>query len=129
MKNQWIKVITLGLCLVITMASSAQVPEKVITSLKTGNATTLSNYFNEKIELVVLDKDNVYSKDQATQILAAFFRSNVPQRFSIIRQGGKENARYAIGNLTTKTGIFRVYFLLNKKDGKAYIHRLKIEKQ
>lgn len=130
MKNQWIKAIIPGILFLFTsIVSFAQVPDEVILSLKTGNATTLSTYFNENIELVVLDKDDVYSKEQAKQIVASFFNSNSAQRFTIIHQGGKEGARYAIGNLTTKTGVFRVYFLLKDKGSQAYIHQLRIEKQ
>ncbi len=130
MKNLWIKtIIPAFIFCLISLVGTAQVPEEVIVSLKTGNASTLSSYFNDNIELVVLDKDDVYSKDQARQIVSSFFSANSPQRFSIIHQGGKEGARYAIGNLSTKTGVFRVYFLLKEKGAKAYIHQLRIEKQ
>lgn len=130
MKNQWIKAIIWGLFFMTTAFTGyAQVPDEVILSLKTGNASTLSSYFNDNIELVVLDKDDVYSKDQAKQIVSSFFSSHSAQRFTIIHQGGKEGARYAIGNLTTKSGVFRVYFLLKDKGQKAYIHQLRIEKQ
>ncbi|WP_159522303.1 DUF4783 domain-containing protein [Sunxiuqinia indica] len=130
MENQSIKTITLGLFFTIaTVVSFAQVPDEVILSLKTGNASTLSNYFNDNIELVVLEKDDVYSKDQAKQIVANFFSSNTAQRFAIIHQGGKEGARYAIGNLTTQSGVYRVYFLLKEKGSQVYIHQLRIEKQ
>lgn len=130
MKNQWIKTLVPAFLMLFTgIMGFAQVPNEVILSLKTGDASTLSNYFNENIELVVLDKDDVYSKEQAKQIVASFFSANSPQRFAIIHQGGKEGARYAIGNLTTTTGVFRVYFLLKEKGQKAYIHQFRIEKQ
>ena len=130
MKKFWIKtIIPVLFFLFVGIMSFAQVPDEVILSLKTGNAATLSNYFNQNIELVVLDKDDVYSKDQAQQIVSSFFSTNKAQRFAIIHQGGKEGARYAIGNLTTDKGVFRVYFLLKEKGKKAYIHQLRIEKQ
>jgi len=81
------------------------------------------------VELVVLTHDDVYSKSQAQQIVAEFFKANKPKQFSIIHQGGKDGARYAIGSLTTNTGTFRVYFLLKNKDSNSYIHQLRIEKQ
>jgi hypothetical protein len=71
----------------------------------------------------------VYSKSQAQQIVAEFFKSNKPKQFSIIHQGGKDGARYAIGSLITNTGTFRVYFLLKNKNNNSYIHQLRIEKQ
>ncbi|KAF0237245.1 MAG: hypothetical protein FD181_2079 [Prolixibacteraceae bacterium] len=107
----------------------AQVPDEIIQSLKTGDSKTLSAYFNQNVELVVLENDNVYSKAQAQQIVNKFFSSNPPESFTIIHQGGKEGAQYVIGNLVTGKGTYRVYFLLKKSGGKDYIHQLRIESQ
>lgn len=107
----------------------AQIPDEIIQSLKTGNARVLSGYFNQNVELSVPGNDNVFSRAQAQIIVNEFFSSHSPQNFSVIHQGGKEGAQYVIGNLGTRKGSFRVYFLLKKNDGKDYIHQLKIEKQ
>ncbi len=107
----------------------AQVPDEIIQSLISGDSKTLSEYFNQNVEMVVLENDNVYSKAQAQQIISKFFGSNPPQSFSVIHQGGKEGAQYVIGNLVTSKGSFRVYFLLKKNAGKDYIHQLRIEVQ
>jgi hypothetical protein len=107
----------------------AQVPDEILQSLKTGNSKTLSEYFNQNVEMVVLENDNVYSKAQAQQIVNKFFSNNPPESFIIIHQGGKEGAQYVIGNLVTSKGTFRVYFLLKKSSGKDYIHQLRIEEQ
>jgi hypothetical protein len=107
----------------------AQIPDEIVTSIQSGNDATLANFFNENVELVVQTHDDVYSKSQAQQIVAEFFKSNKPKQFSIVHQGGKEGARYAIGSLTTSTGTFRVYFLLKNKNNNSYIHQLRIEKQ
>lgn len=108
---------------------AAQVPDEVVAGFKTGNAATLSAYFNQSIEMVVLEHDDVFSKAQAQQIVSDFFSRNKAQEFSIIHQGGKEGARYAIGNLVTNNGTFRVYFLLKDAGDKSFIHQLRIEKQ
>ncbi len=108
---------------------NAQIPDDIILSLKSGNAKVLAGYFNQNVELVILENDNVYSKAQAEQIVTSFFVRYQPERFQVIHQGGKEGAQYVIGNLTTKQGVFRVYFLLKKSTGKDIIHQLRIEKQ
>jgi hypothetical protein len=115
--------------IIFSNQAKAQIPDEIIQSLKTGNSKTLSAYFNQNVELVVLENDNVYSKAQAQQIVNKFFSSNPPESFSIIHQGGKEGAQYVIGNLVTGKGTYRVYFLLKKSDGKDYIHQLRIEAQ
>jgi hypothetical protein len=126
-----IKKITFAIFLIssIVLSSNAQIPDEIILSLETGNSKTLSNYFNQNVELVVIDNDNVYSKAQAKQIVSNFFSNFTPESFSIIHQGGKEGAKYVIGNLITNNGNFRVYFLLKKNEGKEYIHQLRIEKK
>ena len=114
---------------VLTTVSFAQIPDEIVLSIQNGNDATLAGFFNENVELVVQTHDDVYSKAQAQQIVAEFFKTNKPKQFSIIHQGGKEGARYAIGSLITNTGTFRVYFLLKNKNNNSYIHQLRIEKQ
>ncbi len=109
--------------------SNAQIPDEIVLSLQTGNAKVLSDYFNDNVELVVLDNDNVYSKAQAKQIVNNFFNSFTPESFNVIHQGGKEGSKYVIGNLKTNNGNFRIYFLLKNSNGKDYIHQLRIEKK
>lgn len=114
---------------VLASAAQAQIPDEIVISIQNGNDVALASYFNENVELVVQTHDDVYSKAQAQQIVAEFFKANKPRQFSIIHQGGKEGARYAIGSLTTTTGVFRVYFLLKTRNNNSYIHQLRIEKQ
>lgn len=130
MKNFKLKLMALlfGFSVLATV-SFAQIPDEIVISIQNGNDASLAAFFNENVELVVDTHDDVYSKSQAQQIVAEFFKSNKPKQFSIIHQGGKEGARYAIGNLTTNTGTFRVYFLLKNKNSNSYIHQLRIEKQ
>ncbi|HZH71266.1 MAG TPA: DUF4783 domain-containing protein [Mariniphaga sp.] len=128
-KNKLQSFLLLISSVLLIQSVNAQVPDEIITCLKSGNAKSLSGYFNQNIELVVPESDNVYSKAQAQLIVNDFFNAYIPQTFSVIHQGGKEGAQYVIGNLGTKKGTFRVYFLLKKNDEKDYIHQLRIEKQ
>jgi hypothetical protein len=128
------KIVLLSLMLLFFTGTNAyqenlQIPNDIIVSLKSGNAKVLASYFNQNIELFILDDENVYSKAQAEQIVTGFFNRCQPEKFSIIHQGGKEEAQYVIGNLITKQGTFRVYFLLKKNAGKDIIHQLRIDKQ
>ncbi|HET6555859.1 MAG TPA: DUF4783 domain-containing protein [Prolixibacteraceae bacterium] len=130
MKNSKFKVILLFLgFLAFVTPSFAQIPGEIVLSIQNGNDEMLAKYFNQNVELVVQTHDDVFSKSQARQIVAEFFKANKPKQFTIIHQGGKEGARYAIGSLVTGTGNFRVYFLLKNKEDNSYIHQLKIEKQ
>jgi hypothetical protein len=103
------------------------IPQALIDALRTGNTSVLSGYFNTSIELAILDKEDIYSKQQAELIVKDFFAKHVPSSFVILHKGGKEGSQYAIGNLTTSAGNFRVTLLIKQKDTKPYIHQLRFE--
>ncbi len=109
--------------------ASPDIPEAIPISFKAGNAKELSKFFNENIELVILGKEDVYSKSQAEQILKDFFDQHKPTSFTILFEGGKETSKYAIGSLKTSAGNYRVYFLIKKQNGATLIHRLRIEEE
>lgn len=113
----------------VVFAQEDAIPEQIPAALRTGNAAMLAGYFNPHVELVILDKEDVYSKEQAMRIIQDFFASHQPRQFTIKHQGGKSQSRYAIGQLQTKTGNYRVYFLLKWTEGKAFIHQLRIESE
>ena len=115
--------------IISALISSAQISDDIITCFKTGNSAKLSSFFNDNIELVVLENENVLSKSHAQQIVNEFFKKNTPQKFSIIHKGGKGDSNYAIGTLETQNGKFRIYFLLKTVNQVSFIHQLRIEKQ
>ena len=106
---------------------SRDIPAGITDSFKKGDSRSLARHFNDNIELVVLANENVYSKSQAELILRNFFSENKPIGFDLLHAGGKET-RFAIGNLITEKGDFRIYFLLKQKDSVSLIHLLRIEK-
>jgi hypothetical protein len=104
-----------------------QMPVGISLSMKAGNVPELTKYINSTVELFILDKEDFYKKNVAEAILRDFFNEYPARDFVIRHQGAKNDAQYAIGNLKTQKGDFRVYFLLKKVDGKLLIHRIHIE--
>ncbi|MDP4188383.1 MAG: DUF4783 domain-containing protein [Bacteroidota bacterium] len=104
-----------------------EIPAGIISAFKSGNAKELAVYFNSNIEMSVLDDENIYSRAHAEQLIKEFFAKYPPRNFIILHEGGKEGSKYAIGNLITTNGIFRVYFLLKEREGNPLIHQLRIE--
>jgi hypothetical protein len=104
-----------------------EIPRDIAIAFKVGSAEELAKYFNNTIELVILDKEDVYSKIQAQQIIDNFFTDHYPKSFEFIHQGGKGESKFAIGKLITFNGTFRVTFLIKLKDEKTFIHQLRIE--
>jgi hypothetical protein len=122
-------VLLFTLLLIMGFAVNAQIPDEIITSIRSGNSAKLSKYFNQNIELVVLDFECTCSKAQAQQVVTDFFAKYTPTKFTIIHQGGKSDSNYAIGSLETQNGKYRVYFLIKTINQVSFIHQLRIEVQ
>ena len=105
------------------------IPEGIVLSFKAGNAEELSKFFHNNVELIILEKEDVYSRTQAEQILRKFFLDHKPSGFRIIFEGGKENSRYAIGSLATRDTTYRIYILIKNQEGGPLIHQLRIEEE
>jgi hypothetical protein len=104
-----------------------KIPGGISIAFKAGNAAELSKYMNSTVELLLLEKEDFYKKNVAETILRDFFLEYKTKDFSIRHQGAKNDAQYAIGNLRTEKGDFRVYFLLKKIDKDLLIHQIRIE--
>jgi len=115
------------ICLEATAQEQANIPGGISIAIKAGNASELSKYMNSTIELLLLDKEDFYKKNVAESILKDFFSEYQTKDFIIRHQGAKNDAQYAIGNLKTEKGDFRVYFLLKKVDQELLIHQIRIE--
>jgi hypothetical protein len=113
--------------LVSTAQEQANIPGEISIAFKAGNAAELSKYMNSTIELLLLDKEDFYKKNVAESILKDFFTEYKTKDFTIRHQGAKNDAQYAIGNLKTEKGDFRVYFLLKKVGQNLLIHQIRIE--
>ncbi|MDD4992766.1 MAG: DUF4783 domain-containing protein [Paludibacter sp.] len=122
-----IKFLVLSLCLICAVplihAQSAEVSSDIISAIGSGNAGQLSEYLNDNVELVIDNKNDVFSKQQATGIIADFFRKNKVSSFQLLHKGNKDAASFAIGMLKTASGTYRVYVLTRKNE----IQQLRIE--
>jgi len=106
-----------------------KIPSGISIAIKAGNATELSKYMNSTIELILLDKEDFYKKNVAETILKDFFNEYRIKDFTVLHQGqgSKSDAEYAIGNMKTEKGDFRVYFLLKKVNQELLIHQIRID--
>jgi len=104
-----------------------KIPAGISLAFKAGNSSALAEYLNSTVEILLLDKEDFYSKNVAESILGDFFSKYHTREFTIRHQGAKNDAQYAIANLTTDKGNFRVYFLLKKVNSSPLIHQIRIE--
>ena len=108
-------------------AQSSEVSSEIISALDKGDAGKLSAYLNTNVELVVGNKNDVFSKQQASGIITDFFRTNKVSSFQLLHKGNKEATSFAIGEIKTNTGNYRVYVLTRKSGNQTVIQQLRIE--
>jgi hypothetical protein len=114
---------------VVQAGPTPEVPEAIFSALRTGNSKELVKYFNTNVELVIVDKEGIYSKDQAELIVKNFFSNNAPISYSKRHEGSKDSSRFVIGQLNTSKGKFRIYFLMKNINGTFAVHQFRIENE
>jgi hypothetical protein len=100
--------------------------EPVIGALKAGNAGTLATYFEANIELTVGNQEGTYSKAQAEQVVRNFFASHTVSSFVKKHESSSGgNSQFAVGDMVTSNGTYRVDIFYKIISGQLRIQRLK----
>ena len=117
------------LATVIALSSFAQRNniEAVIGALRSGNATELSSYFDENVELTLPDQSDSYSKAQAVLILKDFFSNNGVKSFEVKHKGDNGGGQFCIGTLQTKSGNFRTTVFMKAKNSKDVVKEIRFQ--
>ena len=129
MKKSILLIISLALFFGATQvfAQTKEVPQEIIRALNDGNAPALSAFFNNNVELVIENRNDVFRRQQAGGIVADFFRRNPVNDFTVIHKGVQEASSFVIGTLRTANGSFRVYVLTRQVENNIVIQQLRIE--
>ena len=101
--------------------------EDIGSSIRSGDAQSISKFFGNSVDLTIINKEEMYSKAQAEQMLKDFFSKNTPVSFAIIHKGvSKEGSKYAIGSLVTAQGTtYRTYFYIKQSGNNYFIQELR----
>jgi hypothetical protein len=105
--------------------------EAISTALGAGDVATLSKYFADNVEISIQDKEQVYPKAKAAEVLRGFFDGNKPKAFAQVHKGqSRENSdQYCIGNLTATSGSYRVYLYLKVNGTSISIQEMRFDKE
>ncbi|MFL5751917.1 MAG: DUF4783 domain-containing protein [Bacteroidia bacterium] len=104
------------------------ISDDIINAVKQGNAQTIAKYFNEKIDLKILDQEDVYSKAQAESVLKDFFAKHKIKDFTPSHSSANKTAnQFVVGSLETSNGKYRLSFLIKKFEDKYLISQFRIE--
>lgn len=101
--------------------------DNVISALRSGNATELSKYFDDNVELTLPVKSDSYSKAQAQVIVKDFFATNGVKGFDLKHKGDSPGGHYCIGTLQTKSGSFRAHVFLKTRGSKEVVKEIRFQ--
>jgi Domain of unknown function (DUF4783) len=105
--------------------------EAISSALGAGDVTALSKYFADNVEISIQDKEQVYPKSKAAEVLKGFFDSNKPRAFAQVHKGQSRgnSDQYCIGNLTATAGSYRVYLYLKVTGANISIQEMRFDKE
>jgi Domain of unknown function (DUF4783) len=119
----------LSVVLLVTVSSFISPSfDDVVKAIKAGNASQVSKYFDNTVEITLPEKSNSYSKSQAELVLHGFFVSNIVKDFEILHKSDNEGSQYCIGNLKTVNGTFRTTIFMKQKGATEVLQELRFEK-
>lgn len=127
MKSRFITLLLAVLVLHSSFRDDQSGIDGVIGALRTGNATELSKYFDENVELSLPVKSNSYSKAQAQVIMRDFFANNGVKGFELKHKGDAPGGHYCIGTLNTKAGQFRAHVFMRTKGNKEVVKEIRFQ--
>lgn len=116
-----------SISIAVQAQNALEMPKKLETGIKKGDATIVARFFNQNVELSIEGENNIYSCKQAEFVLQKFFRKHKTKSFYIKHQGGKTNTSYIIGNLATTNGNYKLILLLKETNNSIKIHQLRID--
>lgn len=102
--------------------------DKIAALLQQGQAHELVKISAVSMELSILGDEKVVSKAQAESMLNAFFTANKPVSVKVIhRMDTNPSLLYAVAQLHTSTGNFRVSYSLKNNNNNQELTELRIE--
>ena len=110
------------------VADSYDVFVPIAKYLGNGDAERLSAWFDDNLEITIMSTTNDSSKNQAKQILKAFFDNHTPRSFEIRHTASRSNSKYALGFLNAGGEVFEVTIFVSDCGERYKIQQLKIDR-
>ncbi len=122
--------IVVAICLLFPMAVMADGFDDMIVAMRTGSASAVAKFFNNNVELTLIDNEGIYSKLQAEQMLKNFFVQHPPKNVNIQHRGSSaQGAQYAIATYEATNGKFRTYIFMKDNGNGLQVNEYRIERE
>lgn len=115
--------------LLMQLVATGDIPYGTIeTAFSSGDAAKIVNYGADKLYLKVPDKEGVYAKSQASQVLKDFFTKKPASSFKFTFKGATADGANAIGTYVSKGETYRVTIKWSKSGSDYQIENISIIK-
>ena len=102
--------------------------DDIIASLGKGGASALSRYFDDNIEMGILERSGSYSKSQAQMVLREFFSAHPVLGFELSQKSDSGERQYCYGKLLTTKGQYKTSIVIRVRNQQSVITEIHIDK-
>ena len=101
--------------------------DEVVSAIRTGNASELAKYFDERVDISLPDKSDTYSKTQAAMIIRDFFNTKGVTGFEVKHKGEQGGAQFCVGELRTKQGTYRTNLFMRNRGERQLLQEIRFQ--
>ena len=125
------KILLIALIFAIPMLAFTDYESEITKAIGKGDIETLSKYFDESVEICILDLEDLLDKEEAISEIKSFFGKHNPKSFQVLHDGTSkgQDSKYFIGDLNTSNSIFRVYVYMKSTSDSYLIQEIRFEKK
>lgn len=132
MKNErnikhWVYTFLLIICF-SGLNLNAQVSREILSDIENTDIKSLSENFNEPLELLLPDHEGNFTKQEAVSYLNAFLKQYPKSGMKWLHKGNSESTSFAIALYSSGENQFRIYVLIREQNKVQTIQQLRIEK-
>jgi hypothetical protein len=125
------KIMLTGIYMLLLVISYGQSTKFAIESISNSEVSKISPYLDSQIEICILEEPDFVSKQEAIAQLSKFLKKVKPISFESFHQGSSKSngSKYAVANLITQQGTYRVFVYSEEASGKQIIREIRIDKE
>ena len=101
--------------------------DDVVAAIKSGNASGLAKYFDDRVDISLPDKSDTYSKTQAEMIMKDFFNTKGVMSFEVKHKGEQGGAQFCVGELKTKQGSYRTHLFMRQRGDRQLLQEIRFQ--
>lgn len=102
--------------------------DDLILAFKEGNATAVSAFLEQNVDITFPDKTNTYSRNQARLVLEDFFAKIRVKDFYVLRMHSQASPTVCIGRLSTAKGNYRTTLICKRINSQTLLQELRFER-